>query len=1034
MISRNTQQNIETLYTKPGHPKVSSILFELLKNVFGATNDEIKLEKYLINAKGRIDALWGRTIFEVKSNLERELTDAKGQIERYIKSEEKKNKNEKYIGIATDGKRYITYQSLNNKLQQIHEFYLNKEKPEDFILWLESVVLIKDQLETTSENLCKQIGHESPLCEGSLQKIKVLWEEAKNKAEIRLKYNLWKESIKSVYGKAEDNEESLFIEHTYLTIISKSIAHLAFFEDDLPSGKCLLNGKKFKNADVLGVVENDFFSWITFDRKGDDLIKNIAFHVKRFNFSEIKVDLLKDLYEDLIDPEKRHQRGEYYTPDWLAEKICKEVITEPLNQRVIDPSCGSGTFLFHTIKLIISESKRKNKSSREIIELICEKVAGIDIHPVAVIFSRITYLLAMLEQIKDKRPTVSIPVYLGDALQWHKFEDRKYNNEFHILVPEDKQIEAKKRKLIFPRSICQDSNLFEIVLNKMIKLSEEAQQKTNFEAWLRREKIVQGSECKKLSKTYNDLKELHQEDRNHIWGFVASNLTRPIWLSSERQKADIVIGNPPWLKFNSMNKNMQETFKEECKNFNLLDKKKNNQKFQTSQDLSTYFFIRCIDLYVKEKGKIIFVMPYGVMIGDHHKNFKEGIFKKDSDKPIKIKFENAWVFDSKVKNLFKMLSCVLFSTKRKEYEKAISSEKDILYFSGKLPKKNITLEEAKKYLKEEKGEWPLNKYIDSSNYSYYYNKFKQGATLVPQRLIIVEEVESGKLGTSRSNPLVRGITSRLDKWKHIEPIKAKIESRFLKSVYKGQSIAPFRILKENIAIIPYDKKIIDASEAGKKGHIYLNNYLRKVESLWKQKDNRNIETFKEQIDYRGKLTNQFPISRLRVVYTASGKNIAATLLKNSSSVIDSKLYWVTVVNEDEGLYLVAILNSNYLISEIKTFQSQGLYGPRDIHRLPLTLPIPKWNPNDPLHKSIVKLAKEIEKLAYQVQLDDSWHFTKSRKKIREKIQNTEAWSQLNQKIKQLLTSTTEKASVTERKEQKERIQKIRKKIPKDQEN
>ena len=56
----------------------------------------------------------------------------------------------------------------------------------------------------------------------------------------------------------------------------------------------------------------------------------------------------------------------------------------------------------------------------------------------------------MIEEMKDDRPTISIPVYLGDALQWHKFEDRKCNNEFHILVPEDKQTEAKKESSFFP--------------------------------------------------------------------------------------------------------------------------------------------------------------------------------------------------------------------------------------------------------------------------------------------------------------------------------------------------------------------------------------------------------------------------------------------------------------------------------------------------------------------------------------------------------------------------------------------------------
>ena len=307
-MALDINQSIKTLYKKPGHEKVRLILCDLLRSIFNATNDEIILEGRLINARGRIDALWGRTIFEVKRDLDKELEDAKTQMKKYIQSKEKENNREKYIGIATDGKRYITYQNLNNKLQQIHEFYLNKEKPEDFILWLESVVLIKDQLEASSENLCKQIGHRSPLCEGSLQKIKALWGKAKNKAEIRLKYNLWKESIERVYEKVEDNEESLFIEHTYLTIISKSIAHLAFFKYDLPSGKDLLNGKKFKDSDVLRVVEDDFFSWIALDKTGIELIKDIASHVKRFNFSEIKVDLLKDLYEGLIGSRKTTSR------------------------------------------------------------------------------------------------------------------------------------------------------------------------------------------------------------------------------------------------------------------------------------------------------------------------------------------------------------------------------------------------------------------------------------------------------------------------------------------------------------------------------------------------------------------------------------------------------------------------------------------------------------------------------------------------------------------------------------------------------
>lgn len=288
MALQNRRQNIETLHTKPGHEKVRSILYNLLKEEFNATDDDIVLEGHLINAKGRIDALWGQTIFEIKKDLDKEQNDAKSQIEKYIQSKERERSNEKYIGIATDGKKYLTYKIINQRLQQIDEFNLDKNKPDDFILWLESVVLITDQLEATSENLCKQIGHESPLCKGSIKEIKILWEDIKNQKEVKLKYDLWKDSIKGVYGKVQDNEEPLFIEHTYLTIISKTIAHLAFFEGKLPSGRDILNGKKFQEVSVLKVIEDDFFSWIISVQKGNELIEKIASHIKRFDFSNIR--------------------------------------------------------------------------------------------------------------------------------------------------------------------------------------------------------------------------------------------------------------------------------------------------------------------------------------------------------------------------------------------------------------------------------------------------------------------------------------------------------------------------------------------------------------------------------------------------------------------------------------------------------------------------------------------------------------------------------------------------------------------------
>ena len=52
------------------------------------------------------------------------------------------------------------------------------------------------------------------------------------------------------------------------------------------------------------------------------------------------IDVLKLLYEVLIDRAERHGLGEYYTPDWLAAKMVRLAIDKPLSQRALDPACG----------------------------------------------------------------------------------------------------------------------------------------------------------------------------------------------------------------------------------------------------------------------------------------------------------------------------------------------------------------------------------------------------------------------------------------------------------------------------------------------------------------------------------------------------------------------------------------------------------------------------------------------------------------------------------------------------------------------
>ncbi len=140
-------------------------------------------------------------------------------------------------------------------------------------------------------------------------------------------------------------------------IVAKSIALAVMgLREDEPEAR-LLSGDAFVAAGINGAVESDFFDWIVADPAGEALVRRIMAHVRRFRLAEVQSDILKVLYESLIDRAERHGLGEYYTPDWLAAKIVKAAVDAPLEQKVLDPACGSGTFLFHAVRHVLAEAE-----------------------------------------------------------------------------------------------------------------------------------------------------------------------------------------------------------------------------------------------------------------------------------------------------------------------------------------------------------------------------------------------------------------------------------------------------------------------------------------------------------------------------------------------------------------------------------------------------------------------------------------------------------------------------------------------------
>ena len=169
--------------------------------------------------------------------------------------------------------------------------------------------------------------------------------------------------------------DDLFIRHTYLSAVIGIVVQASFgisireLAESNPTD--LLQGRELRNTTGLqGVLESDFFSWPTEVDPKDSLpfLKTLARHIAQFNWTGAPDDIAAILYQTVIPREERVRLGEYYTPGWLARTMVRELVDNPLQQRVLDPACGSGTFIAEAVTHFIAAAEEARWESRETLE------------------------------------------------------------------------------------------------------------------------------------------------------------------------------------------------------------------------------------------------------------------------------------------------------------------------------------------------------------------------------------------------------------------------------------------------------------------------------------------------------------------------------------------------------------------------------------------------------------------------------------------------------------------------------------------
>lgn len=1004
--SQATLNLLRHLATRPGHDEVKADFRQLLVEEFGVELGALDFERRVPEVRGRLDALIGRTIFEAKSDLNREWPDVARRMPDYLADREREE-GEHFVGIASDGLNWAVFELQAGALLTVKKTTLDPNQAGKFLAWLDGALALKSSLPPDPLTIQAELGHDSVAYHLVDTRLRSLWDKLKSHPDVVLKRQLWAELLKHVYGR-EVESDSLWFQHTFLVIVAKCIA-LAVMQLREDDPKRLLSGEAFASAGINGAVESDFFDWVAADREGEALVRRIMNHVRRFRLSEVESDVLKILYESLIDREERHGLGEYYTPDWLAAKIVRRAVDRPLEQRVLDPACGSGTFLFHAVRNFLAEAEEAAMGANLRAAEVCAHIAGMDIHPVAVIIARVTYLLALAPALAYRAGALSIPVYLGDAMQL-SISQLMAGKELSIRVPPPPAGNGKsgekdsngREQLDFPETFCRDPALFDKAIESMRSGSQANMTKAQVEAALKRitEQHYRADLTEEqkfaiqdLGKTYVTFDRLRREGRDTVWAYVARNLSRPLAFSADAGWANVVVGNPPWVAFRNMSTDLQKRFKEMAKG----EKVHVGGKLGTNSDLSALFTVRAAHLYLRSAGRLAFVLPMAALTRGQFERLRTGSFSS-----VRIAWDEAWAMDESVWPLFPVPSCVVFGRRRAV---ATSMPNTVRAFSGNLPYRDAAEHIADANLTVLEGT-PAPAVANFEGGSAYRSSFRQGATLVPRMLCLVERKSMGRLGFDPSAPFVASRRNNQEKlpWKALPGIENRVEAAFLHPVLLGESILPYRVARVFDAVIPVTEKgeVLDAAASANRGFEGLHGWMSKAEAVWKSHSESGAMTLVERWNYHNELGAQFPIAPLRILYAASGSLPAACVLRDTRAVIEHKLYWAAATNEEEAQYLTAVLNSESARAKAEKYQSRGQFGARDFDKVMFNLPIPRFDSAIALHRGLANAASRAQELASQVEISESAKFQRARAIVRSTLTETGIAREVDELVVRLL--------------------------------
>jgi hypothetical protein len=587
------------------------------------------------------------------------------------------------LGVGLDGNRFVFVRFRDGKWQVQDPVEVNQYSAQRF-LWSLFNLGTKGK-PFSSEYLAKDFGSEAELAQTG---IRALYEAilVTDSIKARTFFEEWNLLFSEVsgydsnnptnkirhlaesYGVSADSVQPaplLFALQTYYALFMKLLASeiVAFFHQlETPVQKVmgaetgnevrhemedLEAGGVFKHLNVTNFLEGDLFAWYTdaWSKPIEDLIRKMAARLDDYNPGTLSEDpagnqdLLKELYYHLFPRSVRHDLGEYYTPDWLAEHVLNEVgyVGDP-DKSLLDPSCGSGTFLVMAINRIRAwyDENRERCGFDEggLRHKILSNVTGFDLNPIAVMAARTNYLIAVRDLIGDV-DSVEIPVYLCDSVM----TPSEYGELFAGGLGTAKELKTAATTFVIPTEIATNREDVAKYAEQLEYCVQNGCSATEFIERCRNEELSVSEESLHRQ-LYGELLGLEEANRNGVWARIIKNAFAPLFTP----RVDYVVGNPPWIFWNNLPAEYREKVRSLMADVYAIAAQKASTMKQlgaAGKDLSMLFVYVSIDKYLKDGGKLGFVITQTIFQTTAGNEFRR--FKLPSGRPFKVEKVEDWV-------------------------------------------------------------------------------------------------------------------------------------------------------------------------------------------------------------------------------------------------------------------------------------------------------------------------------------------------------------------------------------------------------